>query len=122
MGIADEREEIVPFGCRFRHTFVMKGAKKHDCMLSMLRSMAPRVMLTDEIGTKEDERAIISLINSGVKVICTVHGYSERDLFERECFKELKNDNLFETIIVLSSRHGPGTVEKIIHTKEIVDD
>ncbi|MBQ6794557.1 MAG: AAA family ATPase [Clostridia bacterium] len=122
VGIADEREEIVPCGSSFRHTFVMKGARKHDCMLSMLRSMAPQVILTDEIGTKEDEMAIISLINSGVKVICTAHGYSERDFFERACFKEEKIDKLFERIVVLSSRHGPGTIEKIIHTKERAHD
>lgn len=118
VGVADERAEIIPFRQGFKHIFVMKGAKKHDCMLSMLRSMAPQVLLTDEIGTSEDEWAILKLINSGVKVICTVHGYGERDLFERKCFRKLKNKGVFETIIVLSSRCGPGTVEKIIQQKE----
>ncbi len=122
VGVADERDEIVPLGSTLKHVFVMRGTKKHDGMLMMLRSMSPEVILTDEIGTYEDEEAILKLINSGVKIICTAHGYSEKDLLKREVFQRLIAEKVFETVIVLSSKNGPGTVEKIIHTKEQVDD
>lgn len=118
VGVSDERDEIIPQGAKYKHVFVMRGMTKSDGMISMLRSMSPQVILTDEIGTKEDEIALLKLINSGVKVVCTAHGYSEKDLLRREVFKQLINENVFETIIVLSARNGPGTVEKIINTRE----
>ncbi len=119
VGIADERDEIIPPDRKHRHVFVMRGTKKHDGMLSILRSMSPEVILTDEIGTYEDERAILKLINAGVKIVCTAHGYDETDLLRREVFKSLIEEEIFETIIVLSSRCGVGTVEKIICTGEM---
>lgn len=118
VGIADERCEIMPMQVAYKHVFVMRGAKKHDGMQSMLRSMSPQVIATDEIGTKEDEEAILSLVNAGVKIICTAHGYSEEDVLRRNVLRRLVEEKIFETIIVLSKKSGPGTVEKIIHTKE----
>lgn len=118
VGVADERCEIMPVQSAGRHVFVMRGAKKHDGMLSMLRSMSPQVLITDEIGTEEEERAIFKIVNAGVKIICTAHGYSEEDLLRRNGLRGLLEEKIFETIIVLSNKSGPGTIEKIIHTKE----
>ena len=121
IAIADERCEIMPKDIQCGHMFVMRSAPKDEAMCMMLRSMSPQIIITDEIGTSEDEIAISKLIYSGVKIICTMHGYSEKDVLERNIFKHLVHEQMFEKIIVLSNRNGPGTLDKIIDTKEYVN-
>lgn len=117
VGIADERSEIAQDGDMGKHTFYLKGASKNEAITMLLRSMAPQVIITDEIGTIEDEIALEKLINAGVKVICSAHGFDESDLARRPVFKSLFENGVFERIIVLSDRLGYGTAEKIIDTR-----
>lgn len=118
IAIADERCEIMPQNIQCGHISVMRNAPKDEAMCMLLRSMSPQVIITDEIGTNEDEKAISKLIHSGVKIICTAHGYSEKDVLQRNVFRRLIHEQMFEKIIVLSTENGPGTLEKIIDTKE----
>ncbi|MBQ7976938.1 MAG: stage III sporulation protein AA [Clostridia bacterium] len=118
VGIVDERYEILIGQTLGKYAFAIKGCTKHDGILMMLRSMSPQVVLTDEIGTTSDEEAIVKLINAGVKIICTAHGYNEKDVQRRKAIASLIEDNVFERIIVLSARNAPGTVEKIVCRKE----
>ncbi|MGM9551690.1 MAG: stage III sporulation protein AA [Clostridia bacterium] len=115
-GIADDRMEITPGFDMGRYTFVISGGNKHDSMNMMLRSMSPQVIFTDEIGTEDDARSIEGIINAGVKIICSAHGYDERDIQRRKIIKNLITDNVFERIVVISQRKGAGTVEKILTT------
>ena len=80
VGIVDERSEIAamcggvsPFDLGDL-TDVLDGVKKSDGMTMMLRSMAPEVIITDEIGRPEDIAAMKTAINSGVKIITSIHG------------------------------------------------
>ncbi len=119
IGIIDERMEL--WGEESgNYAFFIKGCSKKEGILLMLRSMSPQIIITDEIGTYEDESTLVKLLNAGVKMICTAHGYDEQDIIRRQCFKKLIYENVFEKIIVISNRHGPGTLEKIIDTKELV--
>ena len=119
IAIADERCEIMPQGIQSGHIFVMRGAPKDKAMTMLLRSMSPRVVITDEVSTKEDGAAVLKLMHSGVKVVCTAHGYSENDIINGDVFGAFIRHNLIEKIIVLSDRNGPGTIEKTIDTKEL---
>lgn len=116
VSVADERCEIAamhegkPAFDIGPCTDVLSGAPKAESMLMMLRSMAPDVIVTDEIGTATDAEAIEKIINSGVKVITTVHGSGTEQIKQRS---ELAGAmRFFETFIVLSRRCGAGTVEK----------
>ncbi len=120
-GIVDERGEFDGIKSNSGHIFTIEGATKHEGILSLLRSMAPEIIITDEVGTEEDENAIFTLINAGVKIICTAHGYDERDIMRRQVFRKLINDRVFEKLIVLSQRNGPCTIEKIIDTREMIN-
>jgi len=53
-------------------------------MIMMLRSMSPDVIVTDEIGNKGDKDALIQVLNAGVKVISTAHGYNISELKSRK--------------------------------------
>lgn len=94
-------------------TSVLECCPKPEGLMMLLRSMSPEVIITDEIGGREDCEALFSLINAGVKIICSVHGYDREDIVRRVGIRPLINEKIFQTVIVLSRRNGPGTIEKI---------
>ena len=82
VSVVDERREIaacidgVPAFDLGANCDVLSGAPKVEGMMLMLRSMSPEVIITDEIGTKEDFDAIREIKKRGVKVITTIHANS----------------------------------------------
>lgn len=78
--VIDERNEIA--GC-YRgvpsidlgyRTDVISNCSKDEGILMAIRSMAPEIIAVDEIGQVNDIEALKYAHNSGVKIICTVHG------------------------------------------------
>ncbi len=117
VGIVDERSEIAamcggvsPFDLGDL-TDVLDGVKKSDGMTMMLRSMAPEVIITDEIGRPEDIAAMKTAINSGVKIITSIHGSGVEQVQKRAELSECLG--FFELFCTLSRREGAGTVEEI---------
>ncbi|GAE87642.1 stage III sporulation protein AA [Acetivibrio straminisolvens] len=120
VGLIDERSEIaacykgVPQNRVGTRTDVLDACPKQIGMIMMLRAMSPDVIVTDEIGNKGDEDALIQVLNAGVKIISTAHGYNVSELKSRKEVLNLIEEKMFERYIVLSARKGPGTVEEII--------
>ena len=119
VSLIDERGEIascyegaptLDIGIR---TDVMSNIDKSTGMSMVIRSMAPDIIATDEIGSAKDILAIKAAILSGVIVIFTMHGDSLKSVLENENVKELIDMNVFSKIILLSSGKIPGIVEKI---------
>ena len=82
--------------------------------------MAKEIIVTDETGTPEEEAAICEMINCGVKIITTAHGYSDRDVRKRKYLGSLIENGIFERIIVLGNSKGIATVEKIISDGRVI--
>lgn len=120
VAIADERGEIAACfeGIAENNigslSFVMDNCPRAEGILAMVRAMNPDVVITDEIGTRDDADAVMQAVNSGVSVITTAHGYSLSDVKKKAGIKELLSEGAFRKVIVLSRRNGPGTVEEII--------
>lgn len=118
--IVDERSEIA--GCHLGipqldvgpRTDVLDSCPKAAGMIMAVRSMAPDVVVTDEIGRREDVEAIQECINAGVSLVSTVHAASLEELVKRPLMKDLMEMKSFQAVIILSRRRGPGTVEKIV--------
>ena len=123
VGIVDERSEIaacnkgVPQNDVGVRTDVMDGCPKVLGMEMLLRSMSPNIIITDEIGTQGDSNAIQKVLNSGVKIIASAHGYNISELKMRKELLELMKEGAFDRYIVLSSRNGPGTLEEVVDSK-----
>ena len=126
IGLVDERGEIaavwqgianLDVGVR---TDVMSNVAKNIGMEMLVRSMGINIIATDEIGKKEDVEAIKYASLSGVNLIFTMHGKSLEDVLNKEGIKNLVEEKLFETIIILSNKNGPGTLENIYNLKEKV--
>lgn len=119
VGICDERSEIAgscngsasyDLGCR---TDILDGCPKAYGILMLIRSMSPDVVITDEIGKKEDVAAIEAALCAGVKTITTIHGSSYEDV-ESSAVGELIKRHVFETLIFLSAEPSTGTVKRIM--------
>ena len=85
----------------------METCPKDLGIMMVLRSMSPNVIVTDEIGNEKEIKALYTALNGGVSLITTVHGDSIEDILHRTELKRL-----------LSSRNGPGTIEKIYDLQE----
>lgn len=116
VSVVDERSELgacfrgVPQCDLGRRTDVMDGCPKVEGMLMMIRSMAPRVLAVDEIGTRADLEALRDVMKCGCKILATVHGTSVEDLKRKRVLGEMVADGMFSRYVVLSRTPHPGTV------------
>ena len=117
VAIADERSEIaasfqgVPQNDLGIRCDVMDACPKARGIMMMLRSMAPDVIITDEIGTREDAAAIHEALNAGVCVIASAHGGSVEEVARRTTLSDVIG--AFDCFLVLSNRDGAHTVAEI---------
>lgn len=104
VGVVDERMELSGNGMidLGNKTDVLTNVSKYQGMKMLVRSMAPDVIVVDEIGTKEDVLAIKYMLVSGVKGIFTSHGKSIKDIYLNPILKELIDSMFIERIIILS--------------------
>ena len=71
----------------------------------LIRSMAPQIIICDEIGSKEDIEAIEKMACSGVKGIFTAHSASIEEVFQNVNLKRMIDLKLVRKIIVLDREH-----------------
>lgn len=123
VSVIDERSEIgacyfgIPQSNLGIRTDVLDNCLKTEGMIMAIRSLSPEVLICDEIGTKSDIDALIMAFNSGVNIITSIHGFTIDDIYKRKVFKELIDNEILERAIILSSRNGVGTVEKVYKLK-----
>ncbi|HOA97596.1 MAG TPA: stage III sporulation protein AA, partial [Acetivibrio saccincola] len=102
VGLIDERSEIaacyrgVPQKKVGVQTDVLDACPKQLGMTIMLRSMSPDVIVTDEIGGRGDKDSIIEVLNAGIKIITTAHGYNISQLKTRKEVLSLMEEKVFE--------------------------
>ncbi len=123
ISVVDERSEIA---CLYEgrtsfdmgiNTDILDGIDKHTGMMMVLRSMSPQAIATDELGNSENIKTIKTIINCGVKIIATIHGFDVWDIKKREDTSSLID--LFDIFIVLSRDTKTSEFKtQIIHKNE----
>lgn len=114
VGVVDERSEIagayqgIPGNRLGIRTDVLDACPKVQGMMLLLRSMAPEVVAVDEIGSKEDLQAIRTILQSGCKVIATMHGSGMEDVKGREA-----GDAMFDRFAFLGKKEGKCVLLKV---------
>lgn len=98
---------------------VYDGYKKSDAMLHAIRSMAPDVIVCDEIGSEDDVRSIEQAVNSGVIIIASVHASSASELKRKHNIIKLFDLSAFSKVVFLSGKNTPGEVTDIIDAGEV---
>lgn len=123
VSIIDERSEIAacyngaPQNKIGKLSDVLDSCSKEVGIPMVVRSMAPQVIITDEIGNEADVGAINYAISSGVSVIASAHGKNAYDVIRKNGFENLKN--YFDTFITLTNIGGTGSVESVLTRDEI---
>ena len=93
---------------------VLDGCDKSLGIPMLIRSMAPQVIITDEIGKSSDVPAVMQCMASGVSLITSIHGSSFQDV-QRSSIGNLADQGVFQTLIYLTGQGGPGTIKEVIH-------
>ena len=119
VGVVDERGEIaamykgIPQNDIGIRTDVLDNIPKAIGMRMLIRSMAPKVISADEIGSEDDIEAINYAICSGVKGIFTAHGSSLEEISINPTLKTLLKLNAFERIVFLSDKQKKAEIESV---------
>lgn len=107
VSLIDERGEIaamyngVPQNDVGLRCDVLDNVTKSLGMKIAVRTMSPDIIVSDEIGTKEDVEAINYGVLSGVHGIFTAHGNSIMDIKLNENLNKLYEEKIFNKIIFL---------------------
>ena len=99
--VVDERFEIAGLGQNNSleigdYVDVISGTEKKFAFNNSLKTMNPKVIVTDEISKEEDIESIKQAIKSGVSVIATAHAGSLLDLKTKKYFDILIKDKYFD--------------------------
>lgn len=107
VGVVDERGELgacfhgIPQNDLGARTDILDRIPKTEGILMLIRSMAPRVIAVDEIGSAGDMEALNNACLSGCSIIATIHGTSPYEIYEKTIFQNIKANNVFQRYIVL---------------------
>ncbi len=118
VGMNDERGELaacqngVPQLDVGFSTDVLDGCQKAYGIRWLIRSMAPQLIVTDEISGMEDTAAILDAKASGIAVMASVHAGSIADIFSRTDFGLLCHQKAFDMMVQLKT-DSVGSVEEV---------
>lgn len=85
---------------------VLEGMQKQEAVPWLIRSMAPQVIVTDELAGGDDAAAILDAQACGSSVIASVHGSSLNDAAARPALATLMSRRVFDCYAVLSPEGG----------------
>ncbi len=120
VGVVDERSEIA--GCYQgvaqndvgRRTDILDNCPKAQGMTMLLRSMTPRTMAVDELGTKEDVLALEQVVKCGCSILATLHAASYEDVCRKRFLEALLSQKVFSRFLILSKEDGRFRVAQVL--------
>lgn len=104
--VIDERGEL---GENLHNADVVKYSDKSYAFTYGIRSLAPQIVVTDELSGAADWNCVRRAVNSGVKIIATAHGDSLASVKNKPEFTE----GLFERYVILHSSGQAGRIQNI---------
>lgn len=71
------------------------------------RTLAPEVIICDEIGSPEDAASVLSVAGAGVPLIASAHGGSAKEVLAREPIRMLAERGIFRSFLgILRTENG----------------
>lgn len=127
VAIVDERSELAGCYCGVPQrdvgvrTDVLDRVPKAVGIMMVIRSMAPQVIVTDELGRSEDVDAVEECLNAGVALLASAHAGSVEELTRRPALAAMLSRGLFDRYVRLSDRPRVGTVAEILKADEVAE-
>ncbi len=119
VAVIDERAELSggmkdgPFHDLGPRTDVLLTCPKKEAFSLALRTLAPHVIVTDEIGNIDDAIAIEDASRCGVKVVASAHASSIEELKQRDVTARLIRNGALKKIVALGRSRGVGSIEGV---------
>lgn len=119
VSVVDERSEIAgsylgvaqnDVGIR---TDVLDSCPKVEGMMLLIRSMAPKVLAVDELGSLADVQALQMAGGCGCKLLATIHGGSLEEIRQKDYMRYVMEQGLFERYVMLDWRLGASGIAGI---------
>ncbi len=110
--LLDERGEL-DVGINSNFTDKIAFSSKKIGFENGIRSLAPDIIVTDEIGQEDDIDAIEYASGCGVKILASSHCDDIETFSKKSLFKKLIDQKIFKRYVLLSKRNGPGTLEGV---------
>ena len=103
VAVLDERGELFPTGFSLgKRMDVLTLCPKTTGIEMLLRTMGPAYIAMDEITAQEDTSALLHAVGCGVQLLATAHATSIQDLRKRLIYQPLIEQEIFQTVFVLS--------------------
>ena len=91
-------------------TDIIANAPKSFAFSAGLRTLAPDVIITDELMGESDAMAASVATASGIAVVASVHGKDVSDIKSKNGLASLVNRGTFTRFVEVSTKNGPGTI------------
>lgn len=116
VAVVDERSELggsmdgVPTLDLGPRTDLLDGCPKTEGLAMAVRSLSPRVVVTDELGSPADAHALLEAAASGVRVLASIHAATLEEAAHRPLMYDLVHTDLFSRWVLLGRNPAPGSV------------
>lgn len=117
VSVVDERGEIAGMG-GFALADVLTGISKPNGILQAVRTLAPEIVLLDELGTVDEVEAIIENLHAGVPAIATAHCRDMEEAMQRTATRLALERNLFQVVVFLQGREYPGRIRETVEVQK----
>lgn len=120
VGVVDERSEIAAlYKGKAQNDLgikvdILENVSKDIGMKMLVRTMTPRVIVADEIGSENDVDAINYAVCSGTKGIFTSHGNSIEEITLNPILGKILNLKIIERIIFLDE-NKKGNIKNVYY-------
>lgn len=117
--VIDERRELYP---ETTHAYGPARAEPIDCIAGLpkamavqmaLRTLAPQVILLDELGGMDEVQALEQGMFSGVDFVATLHAASWEEAIRRPQLRTLRENGALQAAVLLKGRTHPGQVAAV---------
>ncbi len=119
--VVDERGEIAGAG-GLANADVLIAVPKPIGILQAVRTLAPDVILLDELGTVAEVEAITENLHAGVPAIATAHCRNMREAMQRQAVHLALERRVFDKIVFLRGREAPGSIRDVMEVDAIEMD
>ena len=88
---------------------------KKEGMRMAVRTMAPDVLVCDELQSEEECRALLEAATCGIQVIASVHARSKADLLAKENLRPRLESGVIDCYVELADERGKGIIKKFLN-------
>lgn len=115
VSVIDEREELWPSSLSARRPPVdfIAGLPKGKAVQMALRTLAPQVILLDELGDMAEVQALEQGFFSGVDYIASLHAASLEEALCRPQVHYMKDQKMLRVLVQLTGRQAPGQISGV---------